>query len=64
MPPSMQDLEKRIRKRNTETDLQIITRLKKAQHEVKLSNLFDYVVVNKEVEHTVEQITKIILDNS
>lgn len=64
MPPSMDDLEKRIRKRNTETDLEILMRLKKAQREVKLSNLFNYVVVNKDVEETVKEIKKIILRHS
>ena len=64
MPPSMKALEDRIRKRNTESNIQIIKRLKKAQHEVQLSKLFDYVVVNSDVDQTVEQISKIILGNS
>ena len=63
-PPSMKALEERIRKRNTESDIQIMKRLKKAQHEVQLAKLFDYVVVNSDVDKTVEQIAEIISGNS
>ena len=61
VPPSIAVLEERIRKRNTETDLQIITRLKKARHELTLSKLFDHVIINNDIEDSANQIAKIIL---
>lgn len=60
VPPSMEELEKRIRGRGTETDEQIATRLGKAGAELKLLTKYDYVIVNEKVEEVVSQIEAIM----
>jgi guanylate kinase len=49
-PPSMEELEARLRNRKTETEEKIQTRLDKAQSELKFANFFDKKIVNDEVE--------------
>ncbi|MCR8612995.1 MAG: guanylate kinase [Mycoplasma sp.] len=60
-PPTLNDLEKRIKNRNSETEEQINNRLKKAKEEMKLKNLFNYVVTNEIPEETAAKIKEIIL---
>lgn len=60
MPPSMEELEKRLRKRGTETEEEIQKRLKTAVEEMKTSDKYDYTVVNDTVEQCVEDVLKII----
>lgn len=62
MPPSLGELEKRLRGRNTETEEQIKKRLKRAEEEIPLSKLYDHVVVNDEVKKCADEIEK-IFDN-
>ncbi|WP_373435252.1 guanylate kinase [Metamycoplasma equirhinis] len=63
MPPSFNELEKRIEGRNTETPEVIAQRLKKAEEEIKISEIFQHVVINDSVETTAKRISKIINDN-
>ena len=60
-PPSLEELEERIRGRNTETDEIIQERLEKARSEIDLESEYDYVILNKDVEEAANQIAKIIL---
>jgi len=46
-PPSMKVLEKRLRGRKTDSEEQILKRLKKAEEEMEAKPLFDFRVVNK-----------------
>ena len=59
MPPSMEELEKRLRGRNTETEEQIKKRLSRAEEEMKLSELYNYVVVNDTVQECADRIEDI-----
>ena len=59
MPPSLDELEKRLRGRNTETEEQIQKRLKRAGEEILLSKLYDHVVVNDTVKKCADEIEKI-----
>ena len=59
-PPSMEELERRLRKRGTETDEVIAKRLNAAKDEMKKQSLFDYVVVNGELDKAVNEIENII----
>ena len=45
-PPSFQDLEKRLRVRKTEAQIDLERRLETARDELQQLSLFDYVVVN------------------
>ncbi|MDR0986998.1 MAG: guanylate kinase [Ruminococcus sp.] len=60
MPPSMEELEARLRGRGTEKPEDIKTRLETAKTEIALADSFDYTVVNDEVETCAERIKKII----
>jgi guanylate kinase len=60
MPPSFEDLETRIRKRQTETEDVIFQRLKKAKREMSLYKHYQYVVVNDQVDRAVDEIIHII----
>ena len=60
LPPSMEELEKRLRKRGTETEESIKRRMKNAQEEIKHYKLYDYVLTNNVVEDTVNDILSIL----
>lgn len=60
LPPSIEELEKRLRYRNTEDEETIQKRLEIARAEMETAKDYDYVIVNDTIEHTVEQINKII----
>ncbi len=60
VPPSMAELEKRIRSRGTESEEKIRERLGKAGAEMDLMDKYDYVIVNDEVDHVVDRIECII----
>lgn len=60
MPPSIETLEKRLRKRNTDSEEQIANRLGIAEEEINSSSDFDYIVVNNELEKAVDEINEII----
>lgn len=59
-PPSILDLENRLKGRGTESDEVIKERIKKARKEIQMMYLYDYVVENDEVELAVERIKAII----
>ena len=61
-PPSMDDLERRLMRRRTESGVDLELRMKAAQEEMKRLPMFDYVVVNHEngVRRAVSQIESII----
>lgn len=63
LPPSFQELEDRLRGRNSETDDVIAKRLAAAREEIRKSADYDYFVVNDTVEHAVQSILNIIKDN-
>lgn len=60
MPPSMAELERRLRKRGTEEEEIIQKRLECAKQEVKKAFQYDYVVVNGPLEECVEDVLSII----
>jgi guanylate kinase len=60
VPPSMEELERRIRGRATESEEQILERLGKAKSEMAQVERYDYVIVNDHVERVVAEIESII----
>ena len=60
LPPSMQELERRLRKRGTETEDKIILRTEQARTEVKLAENYDYLIVNGELDAAVEDLLAVI----
>lgn len=61
IPPSLSELEKRIKTRGTETDDLIKNRMSIAREELKMMNLYDYVIENDRVENAVEKIKSIVI---
>ena len=59
-PPSMEELERRLTGRQTETEEQIKKRFTTAYYEMKFKNQYDYVVVNDTVERAAAEIVDII----
>ena len=62
MPPSLDEVEYRLRKRNTETEEVIMKRLEIAKEELKTKDEYDYLVINErdmQVE-TAEKVYRII----
>jgi guanylate kinase len=59
---SLAELEKRLKKRRTETAAELQLRLKTAEKELDRIPMFDYVVVNREgkIKHTIADINAII----
>ena len=60
LPPSMDILEKRLRKRQLDSEETIQLRLQNAANEIKYASQYDYVVVNDELEETVFIVRRII----
>ena len=60
LPPSKEELEKRIRKRGTEKEDAINKRLSRANFEIASSDKFDFVLTNHDVNETVKKVFKII----
>ena len=61
LPPSLQELEKRLVNRGTESESVIATRLKNAQGEISVMEKYDYVIVNDSVAEAVEVLKSIII---
>lgn len=59
-PPSIFDLECRLKGRGTESEEIIKERVAKARKEIQMMHLYDYVVENDEVELAVDRIKAII----
>lgn len=60
LPPSLEELENRIRCRNLDSDEMIKNRLKIAEDEIAKSNLYDYVLVNNDIDGATKKLKMII----
>ena len=60
LPPSIKELEKRLRERGTESEDVIADRIKRASEESKVIREYDYVVVNDTIDDCVSTIHNIV----
>ncbi|MDR2609016.1 MAG: guanylate kinase [Rickettsiales bacterium] len=60
LPPSMEELRSRLQKRNTDSASEIERRLAEAQKEINKSNKYDYVIINDDIDKSVEEISSIL----
>jgi guanylate kinase len=60
MPPSIEELERRLRGRGTDSEEVILKRIGKAEFELSKAPEFDKVVVNDVLEVAVDEATAII----
>jgi len=61
-PPSLEELENRLRKRGADSEEKIKIRLSKASKEMSMSVLYDYAIENHNFEETVAKL-KILINN-
>ena len=64
MPPSVQELERRLRGRGDTPEEQIRMRMERATWEMEQRSWYDYVVVNDSVERCAEEILNIIAEKA
>lgn len=62
LPPSIDELEARLRKRATEPEEKILLRLAKARDEMKYINDFDFSVINDSAKRAGQELREIILN--
>ncbi|GIN18997.1 MAG TPA: guanylate kinase [Bacillus bacterium] len=60
MPPSLDELRNRIVGRGTESVDLIHNRMEAARKEIELTSMYDYIVVNDDVERAVDKINAIV----
>ena len=60
LPPSMEELEMRLRGRGTETDDKVKLRLEQSKNEIKRAGEFEYIITNDDVERAARDILAII----
>lgn len=59
-PPSMKELERRLRNRGTENEECICERLKIAKKEMKRADEYDFIVINDVLEDAVNEVLSIV----
>ena len=62
LPPSIDELEQRIRARGTNSEESIAKRLEIAKQEIAASNEFDFQIVNDDLEKAIAQLETAIFD--
>ncbi len=60
LPPSMEELRLRLQKRNTDSASEIECRLAEAQEEISKRNKYDYIIINDNIDKSVEEISSIL----
>lgn len=63
LPPSLDELECRIRARQTESEEVILKRMRKAKKELEVADNYHYSVINTTPKEAAEKIREIILEN-
>jgi guanylate kinase len=54
-PPSFEELVKRLRQRNTESESDFLKRIDRAKMELSLKDQFDYIIENKELKTAINE---------
>ena len=60
IPPSIEELERRLRGRGDTPEEDILRRLNRAKDELALADTFDHVIVNDKISQTVDAVLRII----
>ena len=64
MPPSVQELERRLRSRGDTDEEQIQIRLERARWEIEQRSWYDYTVVNDDLDRCVREVLNIIAEKA
>jgi guanylate kinase len=62
-PPTLEALVERIRRRHTESEVEMARRLAAARWELDQTSWFDHVVINDEIDRAAAEVAAIIDDN-
>jgi len=60
MPPSVDELKKRLIKRGTDEPAKVTTRLAKAEEELKFANQFDNIIFNDQLDKAIVEASVIV----
>jgi guanylate kinase len=60
MPPSIEVLKQRLKKRATETKSSILRRLKLAKWEMGFARYYDYIIINDKLREATDQLEAVI----
>ena len=60
LPPSIAELERRLRSRNTDSDVVIAARMERARSEISHWDAYDYVVINKDAGDCFAKVREIL----
>ena len=63
-PPSLEELERRLRSRGDTSEEQIRLRLDRVQWEMEQSKVYDYIVINDQVDTCADEILHIIAEKA
>ena len=61
MPPSMEELKRRLINRGTDSSEKILSRFKTAYHEINDVTKYNYVVVNDDLDKAVDKVEAILI---
>ena len=61
LPPSAKELEKRLLKRNQDTDETVKNRMSKASDEISHYAEYDYIIINEDFDKSLEKINSILI---
>lgn len=62
LPPSLSELEKRLRNRGTDKEDVILRRIKNAKFEISMAKNYDYIILNDDFSRAEKMLLKFILD--
>lgn len=62
MPPSIDELGRRLKKRGTDSEDKIQERISRAAYEISLSDRFDTIIKNEDIDRAVDEAEKAIKD--
>lgn len=60
IPPSMEELEKRLRSRGTDSERKIEARLIRAREEYEAATFYDYIIINDDADKAAKEFSAII----
>ena len=61
-PPSIEELERRLRARGTETPESLMARINKASYELSFKSQFDHVILNDTLQRACSEAEKVVRD--
>lgn len=60
MPPSIEELKKRLQGRNTESEETLNKRLQRAEMEISYSKHFDKIIINDDLDLAIKECTELV----